>query len=90
MTDKYNFLSNSSSVNCGQSVEFEELDGFLYENSTYKYQYDKQKVSENKMEFECGDSANYNIKSHLKQNIKFWSETLKANKAIVSAKTCSF
>ena len=56
ITDKYNSLSNSGSVDCGQSVEFEELDGFLYENSNYKYQYEKQKISENKMEFECGDS----------------------------------
>ena len=36
------------------------------------------------MEFKCGDSDNSNLKSHLKQNIKFWSETLKANKAIVN------
>ena len=43
ITDKYNFLSNSGSVNCGQSVEFEEFDGFLYENSTYEYQYEKTK-----------------------------------------------
>ena len=55
------------------------------------------------MEFECANSANSNIKSRLKQNMKFWSETLKANKAIVnvfkrriqasfirSANTCSF
>ena len=61
ITDKYNFLSNSGSVNCGQSVEFEEFDAFLYENSTYEYQYEKQKISETKMEFECGDSANSNI-----------------------------
>ena len=64
ITDKYNFLSNSGSVNCRQAVEFEEFDGLLYENSNYKYQYEKQKISENKMEFECGDSANSNIKSH--------------------------
>ena len=38
ITDKYNFLSISGSVNCGQSVEFEEFDSFLYENSTYEYQ----------------------------------------------------
>ena len=50
ITDHYNFLSNSGSVNCGQSVEFEEFDGFLYENSNYKCQYVKQKISENKME----------------------------------------
>ena len=84
ITDKSNFLFNSGSVNCGQSVEFKEFDGFLYENSTYEYQYEKQKISENKMEFECGDSANSNVKSRLKQNIKFWCETLKANKAIVN------
>ena len=77
ITDHYNFLSNSGSVNCGQSVEFEEFDGFLYENSNYKYQYEKQKISENKMEFECGDSDSSNVKNCLKQYIKFWSETLK-------------
>ena len=38
ITDKYNFLSISGSVNCRQSVEFEEFDSFLYENSTYEYQ----------------------------------------------------
>ena len=43
----------------------------------------KTKTSENKIEFECGDFDHSNIKSRLKQNIKFWSETLKANKAIV-------
>ena len=84
ITDKYNFLFNSGSVNCGQFVEFEEFDGCLYENSTYEYQYEKQKLSENKMEFKCGDSYNPNVKSRLKQNIKFWSETVKANKAIVN------
>ena len=26
--------------------EFEESDGCLYENSNYKYQYEKQKISE--------------------------------------------
>ena len=62
-------MSNSGSINYGQSVEFEEFDAFLYENSTYEYQYEKQKISENKMEFECGDSANYNMKIRLKQNI---------------------
>ena len=31
------------------------------------------------MEFECGDSDNSNVKDHLKQNIKFWSEILKGN-----------
>ena len=36
------------------------------------------------MEFECGDSDNSNVKNRLKQNIKFWIETLKANKAIVN------
>ena len=36
------------------------------------------------MEFECGDFDNSNVKNRLKQNIKFWSETLKANKAIVN------
>ena len=36
ITDKYNFLSTSGSINCGQSAEFEEFDGFLYKNSTYK------------------------------------------------------
>ena len=29
ITDKYNFLSNCGSINYGQSVEFEEFDGFL-------------------------------------------------------------
>ena len=82
ITDKYNFLFNSGSLNCGQFVELEEFDGCLYENSTYEYQYEKQKLSKNKMEFKCGDSYNPKVKSRLKQNIKFWSETLKANKAI--------
>ena len=36
------------------------------------------------MEFECGDSDSSNVKNCLKENIKFWSETLKANKAIVN------
>ena len=45
-TDKYNFLFNGGSVNCGQFVEFEESDGCLYENS--KYQYEEQKASEHK------------------------------------------
>ena len=49
-------------------VEFEEFDGCLYENSTSEYQYEKQKLSENKMELECADSYNSNVKSHLKQN----------------------
>ena len=84
ITDKYNFLFNSGSVNCGQFVEFKESDGCLYQNSNYKYQYEKQKLSENKMEFECGDFDNANVKNRLKQNIKFWSETLKANKVIVN------
>ena len=47
-TDKYNFLFNGGSVNCGQFVEFEESDGCLYENSNYKYQYEEQKASEHK------------------------------------------
>ena len=59
-------MSNSGSLNCGQSVEFEEFDGFLCENSTCEYQYEKQKINESKMEFECGNSANSNIKSRLK------------------------
>ena len=84
VTDTCNFLFNSGSVNCGQFAEFGESDGCLYENSNYKYQYEKQKISENKMEFEYSDSDNSNVKSRLKQNIKFWSETLKANKAIVN------
>ena len=84
ITDKHNFLFNSGSVNCGQFVEFEESDGCLYENSNYKYQYEKQRLSENKTEFECGESDNSNVKTRLKQNIKFWSETLKTNKAIVN------
>ena len=28
ISDKYNFLFNSGSVNCRQSVKFEEFDGF--------------------------------------------------------------
>ena len=36
------------------------------------------------MEFECGDADNSNLKNRLKQNIKIWSKTLKANKAIVN------
>ena len=39
------------------------------------------------MEFECGDFDNSNVENRLKQNIKFWSETLKANKAIVNILT---
>ena len=39
------------------------------------------------MEFKCGDSDNSNLKSCLKRTIKFWSETLKANKAIVNVLT---
>ena len=61
----------------------EESDGCLYENINYKHQYQKQ-TSENEIEFEYGDSDNSNIKNRLKQNIKFWTETLKANKAIVN------
>ena len=75
ITDKYNFLCSKGSVNCKQFVEFEEFDGCFYENSPYEYQYEKQKISENKMEFECSDSDNSNVKSRLNQNIKFWSET---------------
>ena len=84
ITDTCNFLFNSCSVHCGQIVEFEESDGCLYENSNYKYQYEKQKISENKMEFEYSDFDHSNIKNRLKENIKFWSEALKANKAIVN------
>ena len=65
-----------------ESVEFEESDGCLYENINYKYQYEKQTI-ENKIEFEYGDSDNSNIKNRLKQSVKFWSETWKANKVIV-------
>ena len=72
-------LFNSGSVNCGEFVEFEESDGCLYENINYKYQYEKQ-ASENRIESEYSDSDNSNIKNRLKQNIKFWSETLKANR----------
>ena len=74
-------MCNSGSVNCEGFVEFE--DGCLYENINYKYQYEKQ-TSENKIEFEDGDSYNSNIKNRLKQDIQFWSETLKANMAIVN------
>ena len=87
ITDKYNFLFNSGSVNFGQFVEFEESNGCLCENCNFKYQYEKQKISENKMKFEIGDSDNSNVKSRLKQNIKFWSQALKANKAIVNILT---
>ena len=76
-------MFNNGSINCGGFLKFEESDGCLYENINYKYQYEKQ-TSENKIEFEYGDSDNSNIKNCLKQNIKFWSETLKANKAIVN------
>ena len=72
----------SGGVNCGEFVKFEESNGCWYEKVNYKYQYEKQ-TSENKIELEYGDSDNSNIKNRLKQNIKFWSETLKANKAIV-------
>ena len=78
------FLFNSGSVNCGQFVEFEGSHGCLYENSNYKYQCEKQETRENKIEFEYGDSHNSGIKNIWKQNIKFWSETLKAKKAIVN------
>ena len=74
-------MFNSGSGNCGEFVEFEESDGCLYENINYKYQYKKQ-TSENKIKYV--DSDNSNIKSRLKQNIKFWSEALKANKAIIN------
>ena len=37
-----------------------------------------------RIESEYSDSDNSNIKSRLKQNIKFWSEALKANKAIIN------
>ena len=33
-----------------------------------EYQYEKQKISENKIEIECGDSDNSDAKSCLKQN----------------------
>ena len=36
------------------------------------------------IEFEYDGSDNSNIKNRLKQNIKFWSEALKANNAIVN------
>ena len=36
------------------------------------------------MEFEYGDFDNSNIKNRLKQNITFWSEILKATKAIAN------
>ena len=36
------------------------------------------------MEFEYGNSDNSNIRNRLKQNMKFWKDTLKANKAIVN------
>ena len=87
ITDKYNFSFNSGSINCRQFLEFEESDGCLYENCNFKYQYEKQKISENKMEFESGDSDKSNVKNRLKQKIKFWSKTLKANKAIVNILT---
>ena len=77
------YLFNNGSINCRGFLKFEESDGCLYENINYKYQYEKQ-TSENKIEFEYGDSDNSNIKNCLKQNIKFWSETLKADKAIVN------
>ena len=76
-------MFDSCSVNCGEFLEFEESDSCLYENINYKYRYEKQ-ASENKIEFEYGDSDNSNINNCLKQIIKFWSETLKANKAIVN------
>lgn len=51
ITYKCNFLFNSCNINCGQFVELEESDGCLYKNSNYKYQFEKQKISENKIEF---------------------------------------
>ena len=42
----------------------------------------KKQTSENKVEYV--DSDNSNIKNRLKQNIKVWSENLKANKAIAN------
>ena len=36
------------------------------------------------MEFEYSDSDHSNVKNRLKQNIKFWCENLKTNKAIVN------
>ena len=70
ITDECDFLFNSSRVNCGQVVEMEESDGCLYENGDYKYHYEKQKISENKMEFEYSNSDNSNVKSCLELNIK--------------------
>ena len=84
ITDLCHFLFNSGGVNCGLFVEFEESDGCLYENSYYKYLYEKQKINENKMRFEYSDSDNSNVKNRLKQNINFWSEALKVNKAIAN------
>ena len=59
------FWFNSGRVNCGEFVKFEESDGCLYESINYKYQYEKQ-ASENKIEFEYGDSDNSNKKNRLK------------------------
>ena len=79
--------------------KFEESDGCLYENSNYKYQYEKQTLSENSnykyqyekqtlseniIKFEYCDSDHFNVKNRLKQNRRFWSGTLKGNKAIVN------
>ena len=36
------------------------------------------------MEFEYSDSDHSNVKNRLKQNIKFWCENFKTNKAIVN------
>ena len=77
-------LFNSGSVNWGQFVEFEKSGCCLYENINYKYQYEKQTISEYKIEFEYCNSGNSYVKNRLKQNIRFWSKTLKANKAIVN------
>ena len=84
ITDKCSFLFNSGRVNCEQFVEFENSDVCLYENSNYKYQYEKQKINENKIVFEYSHFENSNVKNCLKEKIKFWSKVLKANKAIVT------
>ena len=76
ITDKCDFLFNSGSVNCGQFVEMEQSDGCFYENGDYKYQYEKPKISENKMEFEDSDSDNSIVKNCLEQNIKILERDL--------------
>ena len=47
ITDIFFFVCffNSGCVNCGQFVELEESNGCLYENSDYKYKYEKQEIS---------------------------------------------